>query len=225
MMTAWGVFKQQWHRDRLVQLRQPRLIVNSLLFFIMIIVFFPLTMPPNSHLLRQIAPGLVWMATLLSALMASERLYQQDYDCGIIEQWLLSGYSLALLVTAKLIVQWLITIIPLMVFCPILALLFGMSGYEVSVLALSLIVGTPTLLCLCALAAAFSLGMQQKGVFMALILLPLAIPVMIFGSGTVMAAMQGLPVSGHLALLTSLSLVSVCFLPFAIAAIIRSLAD
>ncbi|MGQ3892409.1 heme exporter protein CcmB [Legionella sp. CNM-4043-24] len=225
-MRASHYFLRQMRRDALIQFRQPGMIINSSLFFIMIMVFFPLTMPPDARLLLQIAPGLVWIATLLSMLLASERLFQQDYDTGVIEQWLVSGNSLAVLLAARLLVQWLLTIIPLLLFCPLLALLFGLSMYQVGILALSLIAGTPCLLGLCALAAAFGTGMQQKGVFMALILLPLAVPVMIFGSGTVVAAINQEPVSGHLALISAVSLLTICFLPFAIAALIRiSLAE
>lgn len=225
-MSTLQYFLRQVRRDALVQLRQPGMIINSSLFFIMIMVFSPLAMPPDAQLLLQIAPGLVWIATLLSMLLASERLFQQDYDTGVIEQWLVSGNSLAVLLSAKLLVQWLLTIIPLLLFCPLLALLFGFSMYHVFILALSLIAGTPCLLGLCALAAAFGTGMQQKGVFMALILLPLSVPVMIFGSGTVVAAMNQEPVSGYLALILAISLLTIGFLPFAIAALIRiSLAE
>lgn len=225
-MNPVHYFLRQAHRDWLIQIRQPGMIINSSLFFIMITVFFPLTMPPDGRLLLQVAPGLVWIATLLSMLLASERLFQQDYETGVMEQWLVSGNSLAVLVAAKLLVQWLVSLIPLLLFCPVLALLFGFSAHQVLILAFSLIVGTPALLGLCALAAAFATGMQQKGVFMALILLPLAVPVMIFGSGTVVAALHNEPVSGYLALILAISIVTVSFLPFAIAAIIRiSLAE
>jgi len=220
-MNGSPYFLRQLRRDWHSQVRQPGMIINSSLFFIMITVFFPLTMPPDANLLLHIAPGLVWIATLLSMLLAAERLFQQDYDAGVLEQWLVSGNSLALLLSAKLLVQWLLTIIPLLLFCPILALLFGFSAQQVGVLALSLIVGTPALLGLCALAAAFGTGLQQKGVFMALILLPLAIPVMVFGSGTVVAALNNEPVSGYLAILLALSIVTISFLPVAIAAVIR----
>ena len=225
-MSTFQRFQRQFHRELVLHLRQPRLLINATLFFIMIIVFFPLTMPSNTIMLRQAAPGLVWMAVLLALLLASERLFQQDYDDGILEQWLASGYSLTSLVSAKMLVHWLLTILPLLLFCPFLALLFGFSGHEVLVLLSALLLGTPAMLSLCALAAAFSTGMQQKGILMALILLPLTVPVMIFGSGTLTASMQGMPVSGYLAILLAISILAVSFLPFAISFVIRiSLAD
>lgn len=225
-MMMFSGFGRQFQRELLIHMRQPRLLINASLFFVMIVVFFPLTMPPNSLLLKQIAPGLVWMAVLLATLLASERLFQQDHDDGVIEQWLVSGYSLRIIVSAKMLAHWLLTVTPLLLFCPILALLFGFTLHELIILLLVLIAGTPAILALCALAAAFGTGMAQKGILMALVLLPLTVPVMIFGSGTITASMQGLSVSGYLAILLAISILAVGFLPFAIAAVIRiGLAD
>lgn len=187
----------------------------------MIVVFFPLTMTPDVTLLRTIAPGLVWIAMLLALFLSSERLFQQDYDDGVMEQWLVSGLPISLMVGAKVLIHWLLNLLPMLLFCPFLAILFRLSLHETLILMLSLICGTPSILLLCALAAAFASGFQQKGVLMALILLPLTIPVMIFGSGTLIAAMQGLPVQGYLALLLAMSLFTSTLLPFAIAGVIR----
>ncbi len=178
-------------------------------------------MSSDVTLLRTIAPGLIWIAMLLALFLSAERLFQQDYDDGVVEQWLVSGYPISLLVTAKMLLHWLLTLVPMLVFCPFLAILFSFSAYETVVLMLSLVAGTPAILCLCALAAAFSTSLQQKGIVMALILLPLTIPVMVFGSGTLLMAMSGLPVSGHLALLLAMSVIAAGLLPFAVAAVIR----
>lgn len=225
-MNSLNLFLRQVHRELLLHVRQPRSLFYSTVFFLMITVFFPLTMTPEPALMRQVAPGLVWTAMLLAFLLASERLFQQDYEEGVLEQWLLCGESLSLMVFAKVTVHWLLNLLPMLFLCPLLAILFSLSRHELAVLILSLIAGTPAILFLCALAAAFSTGIRQKGVLMALILLPLAIPVMIFGSATLNAAMQGLAVNGYLALLVALSLLASSFLPLAINAIIRiSLAD
>jgi heme exporter protein B len=218
MMT---LFIQQTIRELLLNIRQVRMIVNSALFFLMVMIFFPLTMPPDTVLLRTMLPGLVWITVLLALLLSSERLFQQDYEDGVMEQWLVSGFPVSVFVSAKVLVQWCLTLIPILLFIPILAVLFGLSRYEALFLMLSLACGTPAMFFLSAMTAAFGIGLQQKGVFMALILLPLAIPVMIFGSGTLTAAMQGLPVAGYLALLLAMSLIGVSFLPFAVAGIIR----
>lgn len=225
-MSLSTLFRRQCQRELLLHLRQPRLLLHASLFFLMVTVFFPLTMPPETAILRSVAPGLVWIAMLLAMLLTSVGLFQQDYEDGVIEQWLISSYPLSVIIAAKLIVHWLLNLLPMLIFCPLLSLLFSFSWQEMGILMFSLIVGTPTILFLCGLAAAFSAGMQQKGVLMALVLLPLVIPVMIFGSGTLTAAMQGLATSGYLAILLALSILAIGFLPFAIAAVIRiSLAE
>ncbi|MDP3704402.1 MAG: heme exporter protein CcmB [Legionellaceae bacterium] len=226
MISLVTLFKRQVAREMLMHVRELRLCINSCLFFLMIVVFFPLTMPPDVVLFRMIAPGLVWIAMLFALFLSAERLFQQDYDDGVIEQWLVSGYPLSVMILAKMVVHWLLNLLPMLIFCPILALLLGLNYHETIVLMLSLICGTPTILAFCAMAAAFSTGLKQKGVLMALILLPLTIPVMILGSAAITAAMHDISVTGYLALLLAMSCIAVTFLPFAIAGIVRiSLVD
>lgn len=221
MSFALRLFVRQFRREMLIQVRQIRYLVNSCLFFLMLLFIFPLTIRPELMLMRMVAPGLVWMAILLSMLLSLERLFQQDYEQGVIEQWLVSGQPLNLIVTAKVLAHWLISVIPLLVLSPLIAILFSFTAWETYILLLSLICGTPAILFLCALAAAFGIGINQRGALMALILLPLTLPLLIFGSGTLSIAMQGLPVSGYLALLLAMSLLAVGFLPYAIAGVIR----
>lgn len=219
-------FWRQMQREILINARQPRAIINATLFFIMVSVFFPLTLPPDNELLRQFAPGLIWIAALFSMMLASERILQQDFDEGVLEQWAISSYPLNRLVVAKLVIHWGLIMLPILLFCPLLALLFNFNLNTLSVLVVSLLCGTPAMICLCTLASSFGLAMEQKGMVMALILLPLAIPIMIFGSGTVNMAMDSATISGYLAILLAMSLLSLAFLPYAIAAIIKiSLAD
>lgn len=225
MISSRALLCQQLSREHLVQLRQAKAIVNRCLFFLMILVFFPLTLTPDPSLLRQVIPGLVWIATLLTCYLSSERLFQLDYDDGVLEQWLVSGYPLSIIVSAKILIHWLLNIIPMLLFCPLVALLFKLSVYESFALMLSLIVGTPAVLFLCGLAAAFGATLQQRGVLMALIILPLTIPIMIFGSQTLTAAMQHLPISGYLALLLAISLLTTLLSPFAIAGVVRIVFD
>lgn len=221
MNAILSLFSKQCRRELLIQVRQIRFLVNSCLFLLIFLFMFPLSLKPELTLLRTIAPGLVWMAILLSMLLSAERLFQQDYEQGVMEQWLVSGQSLPLLVTAKVIAHWLFNLVPLLILCPVVALLFSLSAWETLVLALTIICGTPALLFLCALVAAFGVGINQRGVLMALILLPLTLPLLIFGSGTLTIAMQGLPVSGYLALLLAMSIIALGFLPYAIAGVIR----
>jgi heme exporter protein B len=215
------LFKQHFTRELLIQVRQLRFLINSCLFFLMILFIFPLTIKPDPLLMKTIAPGLVWMAFLLSLLLSSERLFQQDYEHGVIEQLLVSGQPLSLIIAAKTIAHWVLNIVPIILLCPLIALVFSLNTWELSVLILSLLCGTPALLFLCALAASFGVGVGQKGALMALILLPLTLPILIFGSGTLNIAMQGLPISGNLALLLAVSVLTVSFLPMAIAGVVR----
>lgn len=221
MTSGFSLFIRLFHRELLVQIRQIRFLVNSCLFFLMVLFIFPLTLKPEMVLMRTIAPGLIWMAMLLSLLLSAERLFQQDYEHGVIEQWLVSGHSLQGILGAKIAAHWFFNILPVLVLCPVIAILFSFSPWETGVLVMSLLCGTPALLFLCALAAAFGVGVNQKGALMALILFPLTLPLLIFGSGTLNIAMQGLPVNGYLALLLAMSVLAVGFLPYAIAAVVR----
>lgn len=220
------LFLRHCHRELLLHWRQPKAVLYAAVFLLMVIVFFPLTLTPEPALLREVAASLMWIAILFVFLLASERLFQQDYEDGVIEQWLVSGEPLAIIVFAKVSVHWLLTSLPILLLCPLFAVLFTLSWHEMVALLLSLLVGTPAILFLCALAAALSAGIKQKGVLTALVLLPLAVPVMIFGSATLRAAMQGMPIVAYLAMLLALSLLAAVFLPVAIASLIRiSLAD
>lgn len=214
------LFRRQLSRELVLQRRQVRYLLNTSLFFLMVVFFFPLTLSPDVHFLRTVAPGLVWIGMLFALFLSSERLFQQDYEDGVIEQWLVSGYPISLYVGAKILIHWLINLIPLLILSPILAIFFSLTPHETFVLMLSIFFGSSSILLLCAMAAACCTGLQQKGILMPLILLPLTIPIMIFGSSTLTASMEGLPFMGYLALLLAMTMLSAALLPFAIGAII-----
>lgn len=222
MISLAALIKRQIHREYHVHMRHKQSWLNAVVFFILILVFFPLTMPADSNVLRVLGPGVVWMAVLLAGLLSSERLFQADYDEGVIELWLASGFPISALVLAKTLVHWLLTIVPMLVLSPMLSMLFDLTGYETLILLLSLICGTPTIVMLCALAAAFSTSLQQKSVLMGLILLPLTIPVMILGAATTTAAMNHMEVNGYLACLLALSCLAIAGLPFAVASVVKA---
>lgn len=221
MRGLFSLFTLYFKRELLIQVRQVRFLINSCLFFLMILFIFPLTVKPDPLLMKTIAPGLVWMALLLSLLLSAERLFQQDYEQGVVEQWLVSGQSLSIIIAGKIAAHWVFNIIPVLILCPLVALIFSLNGWELIVLLISLLCGTPALLFLCALASSFGVGVNQKGALMALILLPLTLPILIFGSGTLNIAIQGLPISGNCALLLAFSILCVGFLPLAIAGVMR----
>lgn len=215
------LFFQQFRREWVLQLREPRNLYFSGLFFAMITLFFPFTVSPDPVLLRQIAPGVFWTGLLLTCLLTAERMFQNDYQEGVIEQWLVSGKSVAMLVSGKLIAHTIISLVPILLVCILLAPGFSLSWYEISIVAASFTLGMPGILFVCGLAAAFCTSMPQRGLVISLVIFPLVIPVMIFGSGSLQAAMQNLPVSGYFAILLAFSLLAVTGLPVAIAAILR----
>ncbi|MCR9191640.1 MAG: heme exporter protein CcmB [Gammaproteobacteria bacterium] len=221
MMSLPKLIQQQMRREWCIQMRQKKSWANSLVFFGMVMVFFPLTLPVDPQLHRTIAPGVVWIAVLLSNLLSAERLFQADYDEGVLELWLVSGQPLSVFVLAKVVVHWGLNLLPLLGLSPVIAMLFGLDAREVVVLGLSLVVGTPVIMLLSAFAAAFGTTLKQKGVLMGLVLLPLTVPIMILGTATTTAVMAGLPVLGYFAYLMGLSCLAMVALPFVTAAVLR----
>lgn len=222
MTSLLGFLSQQMRREWLIQMRQKKSWVNSLLFFAMILLFFPMTLPADPQLERIMVPGLVWIALLLAYLLAAERLFQVDHDEGVLDLWLVSGQPLTVLVCAKVFVHWFLMILPLLGLMPMIALLFHMPAYVIMALCASLLCGTLPIILLSALAAAFSTVLPQKGVLMGLVVLPLITPILILGSATTTAAMANLPIGGYLAYLAALSCLSLATLPCAVAGVMRT---
>lgn len=222
MKSLSSFLRQQMYREWTLQIRQKKSWLNSTLFFAMILLFFPMTIPADPQLDRIIVPGLVWMALLLANLLAAERLFQVDYEEGVIELWLVSGQPLSVMICAKVFVHWGLTLLPLLVLIPVVALLFHMPVQAACALAESLFCGTLPIILLSALAAAYSTVLPQKGVLMGLVVLPLILPILILGAATTTAAMASLPVGAYLAYLGALSCLSLVTLPVAIAAVLRT---
>lgn len=211
---------RQCQREWLLTCRQPRDLLYASVFFLMMLVFLPLTVGTEPNTLRLFAPGLIWIDVLFAFFLSSERLFQQEYDEGLIEQWLVSGYSISAFITTKTSVHGFIHLMPLLMLSPLVGILLHLSAFEVSILMLSLLAGTPALSFLTAFASAFSSGLRQKGLLMALILFPLTLPVLILGSGALSSAMNGESALAELALLLALSLLAVGFIPIAMSAVV-----
>lgn len=214
-------FLRQCQRELLYYRQQPQSLLYFLLFFLMILFFFPLSLPPGLLQKTTFIPGLIWTAILLSVLLSSTEMFRQEHAQGVLEQWILSAPSLPLIIFAKLFLYWFCLILCLLLFLPFLALFFNLNGKETLVLGLSFCFATPSLVFLAGFSAAFMLEGQQKGALMAFILFPLALPTLIFASSALTAAVSGMNVSFYLSLLLALSLLSVAFLPLAIAALVR----
>lgn len=214
-------FKAVLVRDLRLALRSRGDWINPLVFFVIVVTLFPLGIGPDTELLREIAPGVVWVASLLATLLASESLFRTDYDDGSLEQLVLSGQPLTVLVLAKVCAHWLLTGLPLLLLSPLMAIVLQMNLITIPVLMASLMLGTLTLSLVGAIGAALTVGLRKGGVLLALLVLPLFIPVLIYGSSSVLAAEGGFPVQAHLSLLGALFLLSLALAPLAIAASLR----
>ncbi|WP_339027834.1 heme exporter protein CcmB [Leclercia pneumoniae] len=196
-------------------------ILNPLWFFLIVITLFPFGVGTDPQMLAQIAPGVVWVAALLAALLVMDRMFRDDWLDGSLEQMLLLPTPLVAVVLVKIIAHWLMTGLPLMIVSPLAALLLGMNVHDAVVLALTLLLGTPTLSFLGAIGVGLTVGLKRGGVLLSLLVLPLAVSVLIFGTAAVQAAAQGLPVSGYMAILGAFLTASATLCPFATAAALR----
>ncbi|MEJ5988479.1 heme exporter protein CcmB [Ramlibacter sp. PS3R-8] len=194
--------------------------LGALFFFVVVGSVFPLALGPDPALLAAVGPGVVWVAALLAVTVSLHRLFLPDLEDGALEQLLLSPRSLAGIVGARVAAHWLLTCLPLVVVAPLLGLQFGLSAQSLAVLLASLLLGTPTLVLLGALGAALTLGLRGN-VLLALIVLPLSVPVLIFGSGAVAASRVGMPAGPHLSLLGACLLAAAVLCPWATGAALR----
>jgi heme exporter protein B len=205
-------------RETRLLFRRPAELANPLVFFAIVIALFPLAVGPETQLLQTISPGLVWVAALLAVLLSLDGLFRSDFEDGSLEQWVVSPHPLALLVLAKVLAHWAFSGLALVLLAPLLGLMLGLPIGTIAVLLISLLLGTPILSLLGAVGAALTVGLKRGGLLLALLILPLYIPVLILGSGALQAALQGLPAVGHLLWLASLTALAVTLTPFAIAA-------
>jgi heme exporter protein B len=198
--------------------------IESLLpvaFFLVAVSLFPLGVGPEPQTLRQIAPGIVWVCSLLAAMLSVNTLYAGDLADGSLEQMLLAPCSVLQLVWAKAAAHWLVSGLPLIVAAPVIGLMFGLPAQALATLVVGLLLGTPILSLLGSLGAALTLGLRSGGMLLILIVLPLATPTLIFGAGAVDAVGSGLSASGHHSLLGALLIASALVVPWATAAALR----
>ena len=208
-------------RDLRIALRRRADTLAALIFFVMVVSLFPLAIGPEAALLRTIAPGVVWVAALLASMLSLVRMFADDYQDGTLEQMLLSAHPLALLVLGKIAAHWLGSGLLLALISPLLALQFDLSPTATGVLVASLLLGTPVLSLIGAIGAALTVGLRGAGVLLSLLVLPLCIPVLIFGAGSVQAHNAGLDVSGYFSLLGAFLALTLVGAPLAAAAALR----
>lgn len=216
-----NAFMAMLRRDFALAWRSRGDLVNPLGFFVMVVALFPLGMSPDPALLAQVGPGLVWVAALLAVLLSLENLFRGDREDGALEQVLLSATPLPLLVLARVLAHVATVGAPLVVISPLLALMLNVQGDAFAALLAGLALGVPVLCMVGAIGAALTTGLARGGVLVALIVLPLYVPVLVFGAGAAYAAGLGLPFAGQLAILGALLAFSVALAPFAIAGALR----
>lgn len=219
------VFLWVLRRDLLLAMRRRSDVFTALFFFVIVVSLFPLGIGPELDTLRQIAPGVVWVAALLASMLALERLFATDHADGTLEQMLLTPQPVSLLVLGKVVAHWLVTGLPLVVMSPLLGLQYDLPGEALGVLMLSLLIGTPALSLIGAIGAALTLGVRSGGVLLSLLVLPLYIPVLIFGAGAVEASVSGLGAQGHLSMLGALCVLALLLAPVGTAAALRVSAE
>ena len=208
-------------RDLRLALRRRADIASVLFFFIIVVSLFPLGIGPEPEQLRKLAPGVLWVAALLATLLSLPRLFADDHRDGTLEQLALTPQPLGLVVLGKVCAHWLISGLPLTLLAPVLGIQFDLSGDALLILTASLLIGTPALSGIGAIGAALTLGVRGSGVLVSLLILPLYIPVLIFGAGAVDATVTGTGAQAHLSLLAALALAGVFFAPWPTAAALR----
>jgi heme exporter protein B len=209
------------YRDLLLALRRRSDVATALLFFVIVASLFPLGIGAEPDLLRAIAPGVIWVAALLSSMLSLRRLFENDHEDGTLEQILLGAAPLGVVVAAKAFAHWLVAGLPLVAIAPLIAIQYDLATEFWGVLALSLLLGTPVLSLLGAIGAALTLGLRGGGVLLSLLVLPLYVPVLIMGAGAVEMAAAGLGGGGQLLVLGALLALAAAFAPWAIAAALR----
>jgi heme exporter protein B len=219
--TAGSAFVGLLARDGMGLWRRRGELLSPLLFALMVAVLFPLALGPEATKLSRIAAGVCWVVVLLAGQLSLENLFRTDVEDGSLDAMLVSGRSLTLLATAKILLHWLATGLPLIVIAPLIALALGMPREGLDTLALSLLLGSPQLSVIGACSAALTASLRRSGILLALIVLPLAVPVLIFGAGAVELVLTGGEAAQPLLLLSAGAVISLAFGPMVCAAALR----
>jgi len=208
-------------RELLVAMRRRSDVATALLFFVIVVSLFPLGVGAEPNKLRAIAPGVIWVSALLSSMLSLNRLFAADHADGTLEQMVLGAAPLGVTAAAKALAHWLVSGFPMVIIAPLLALQYDLEPSLYGILALSLLLGTPVLSLIGGIGAALTLGVRGGGVLLALLVLPLYVPVLVMGAGAVEMASAGLGGLGQLLILGAMLIVAAAFAPWATAAALR----
>jgi len=217
----WNFLRWLLWRDLTLAIRSKSEVVTTLLFFVIVVSLFPLGVGPERDMLAQIAPGVLWVAALLASMLALNRLFSSDYMDGTLEQMLVASQPLSLIVLTKVLAHWLVTGLPLVVISPLLGMQLGLDKQSISILTLTLLVGTPILSLIGAVGAGLTLGVRGGGVLLSLLVLPLYIPVLIFGASAIEAVRTGMEFEGQLSLLVAFLVLALVLAPWGTASALR----
>jgi heme exporter protein B len=213
-MKMLFIASRMLRQEFLLSIRNPADWFNPLFFFVAVASLFPLAISPNNSTLQIIGPGIIWVAALLANLLSLNKLFSEDYRDGSLEQLVLSPCPMSSLLFVKIFAHWLLFCLPLIVISPLLALMYHLSAYAITILVISLLLGTPTLTYVGAILAALTVSLKNSGLLLALLLIPLYIPALIFGSAAVDSAEIHFPIAGQIAMLGALLAFSLFFSPW-----------
>lgn len=208
-------------RDLLLAYRHRSELANPLVFFLMVVTMFPLALGPDGGTLQRLAPGAIWVAALLAAMLSLDGMFRSDFEDGSLEQLVLSPQPLAVLVVAKVFAHWLVTGLPLLILAPVLGLLLQLPSQALGTLLLSLLLGTPALSLIGAIGVALTVGLRRGGLLLTLLVLPLYVPILIFAASAVGDAAAGLDTATQLQLLGAMLILSLTLAPLAAGAALR----
>lgn len=212
-----AIFKLEF----LLLLRRAHEWLFAIAFFFIVIMLFPLALSSDPTFLKKIVSGGIWIATLLSILLSVENLFFSDLEDGSLEQCLLSNFPLPIFVAIKLLTHWVLSTLPIILALPVLGLLFHLTAWQILLLSLSLLMTTPLITALCCLGIALTIGLRQQGVMLGLMILPLAIPLLIFGVSILQQAENNLSLHAPFAFLAGISILGMIFFPWVIAETLR----
>lgn len=215
------LFFSVYKKDVLLAFRQRSEIINPLLFFLIVISLFPLGIGPEPQLLARMAPGIIWVAALLSTMLGLDKIFRDDYQDGSLEQLLMSPYPTSLIVIAKIAAHWSITGLPLVLLSPMFGLLLNMDSNSMQAAIVTLLIGTPLLSLIGAIGAGLTVGLQKGGILLSLLVLPLYIPVLIFATSAIDTSAMSLDYSAQLAILGAMLAVGLVMAPFAVSSALK----
>lgn len=208
-------------REMIVAFRHKGELANPLIFFLMVVVFIPLGISPEKSVLTTLAPGMIWVIALLATLLSLDGLFRSDFDDGSLEQMLLSPQPLPWLVLTKIMAHWLMTGIPLMLLTPLLGGMLYLPSEGYLPLMLSLLIGTGSMSLIGSIGAALTVGLRKGGLILSLVVMPLYVPILIFGASAVNEAVLGFAYTGQIAILGAMFLSSLVLAPFAVSGALR----